>query len=51
MGLPTLYEEYFLESVFFMAKPKSAILIYWFLRKMLAGLRSRWMIPFLEMLL
>ncbi len=44
MGEPTLYELYFLESVDFIAKPKSAILILLFLRRILAGFKSRWII-------
>lgn len=46
MGEPTLYELYFLDYEDFMAKPKSAIFTLLFLRSMLAGLRSRWIILF-----
>lgn len=44
-GLPTLYLLLLLRAYIFMAKPKSAILI-WFscVRRMLAGFRSRWTI-------
>lgn len=44
MGEPTLYELYFLESDDFIAKPKSAIFTLLFLRRMLAGFKSRWII-------
>lgn len=44
MGDPTLYELYLLASDDFMANPKSAIFTLFSLNRMLAGLRSLWMI-------
>lgn len=44
MGDPTLQELYFLDSLDFIANPKSAIFILLFLSKIFAGFKSLWII-------